>query len=249
MAPPRPLLAALLGALLVGGLLPARAANPTPAQLQALEAALNGDGDSALSALLQPGPGLDPAEVKSRRRLLQAQFPDLRWQVGPGTPGSSGQPTVRVTVSGSRAEGPTTFRLNAEQLLVLQSEAGRFNGQTVLQEQAILSSGERAPSVSLLIPDAVLTGERYDIDVIFDDPLNGAMTAGGLTALTPEQVARMESPPIELTALEAGGLFKTVQAPLRPGSQTWAVLLIHPDGVVSASKRVRVVANRGALQP
>jgi hypothetical protein len=249
MAPPRPLIAVLLGALLFGGLLPARAANPTPAQLQALEAALNAEGDTALSALLQSGPGFDPADLQTRRRLLRAQFPDLRWRVSPAAPGRAGQPTVSLTVSGTRLQGPTTFRLDAEQLLVLQSEAGRFNGQTVLREQSILRSGEQAPSVSLLIPDAVLTGQRYDVDVIFDDPLDGAIPAGGLIALTPEQVAAMESPTIDLTGLNAGGLFKTVQAPLNPGSQTWAVLLVHPRGVVTASKRVRVVADRRALEP
>jgi hypothetical protein len=247
MAPPRPLLAALLGALLVSGLAPARAANPTPAQLQALEAALNVDGDSALAGLLQAGPGLDPAEIQNRRRLLRGQFPDLRWQVGSGVPRRSGQPTVSVKVSGTRREGPTTFRLDAEQLLLLQSEAGRFTGQTVLREQSFLRSGEQVPSVSLMIPDAVLTGQRYDVDVIFDEPLNGVITAGGITALTPEQVAAMESPTVELAAQEAGGLFKTVQAPLRPGAQTLAVLLIHPRGVISATKRVRVVADRAAL--
>ena len=59
----------------------------------------------------------------------------------------------------------------------------------------------------------------------------------------------MESPSIELAALGGGGVFKTVQAPLTPGSQTWAVLLVHPQGVVSATKRVRVVADRRSIEP
>jgi hypothetical protein len=249
MAPPRPLLAALLGALLLSSACPVRAASPTPAQLQALETALNGDGDSALAALLQAGPGLDPAEIQNRRRLLRSQFPDLRWQVASGPPRRSGEPTVRVTISGTRREAGATFRLDAEQQLLLESESGRFTGQTVLREQSILRSGEQVPSVSLLIPDAVLTGQRYDVDVIFDEPLDGAITAGGITALTPAQVAAMESPTVELAAQEAGGLFKTVQAPLQPGAQTLAVLLVHPRGVISATKRVRVVADRAALDP
>ena len=87
------------------------------------------------------------------------------------------------------------------------------------------------------------------MDVIFDDPLDGALTAGGILALSPAQVASMESPSIELTALSGGGLFKTVQAPLTPGSQTWAVLLVHPKGVVTATKRVRVVTDAKDLQP
>jgi hypothetical protein len=40
-----------------------------------------------------------------------------------------------------------------------------------------------------------------------------------------------------------------VQAPSDPGSQTWAVLLVHPDGIVTATKRVRVVADKAALAP
>jgi hypothetical protein len=40
-----------------------------------------------------------------------------------------------------------------------------------------------------------------------------------------------------------------VQAPLKPGSQTWAVLLVHPKGIVSTTKRVRVVADKASLIP
>jgi hypothetical protein len=31
--------------------------------------------------------------------------------------------------------------------------------------------------------------------------------------------------------------------------QTWGVLLVHPQGIVSATKQVRVVADRAALTP
>jgi hypothetical protein len=119
----------------------------------------------------------------------------------------------------------------------------------VLREQSLLRSGEQSPSVTVQIPDVVLTGQRYDVDVIFDEPLDGALLAGGLAAVSPEQVATQSSPNLELSTLWGGGLFKSVQAPLSPGSQTWAVLLVHPKGVISASKLVRVVGDRRALQP
>jgi hypothetical protein len=119
----------------------------------------------------------------------------------------------------------------------------------VLRERSLLRSGEKPLSVSVLIPDAVLTGQRYDVDVIFDEPLEDALVAGGIAPITPQQQAVMVSPSMELGALGGGGLFKTVQAPLSPGSQTWAVLLVHPDGIVSATKRVRVVADRKSLEP
>jgi hypothetical protein len=180
---------------------------------------------------------------------LRQQFPDVRWQVLPATPLRDGQPTVTLSVSGTRTAGATTYRLQSEQQLALTSDGQHINGQTVLREQSLLRSGEQSPSVTVQIPDVVLTGQRYDVDVIFDDPLDGALLAGGLAPVSPEQVATQASPNLELTTLWGGGLFKSVQAPLSPGSQTWAVLLVHPKGVISASKLVRVVSDRRALQP
>jgi hypothetical protein len=218
------------------GAAPARAAIPTTSQLEALEAALNSGDDTALSALLSQGPGLNPQELKQRRQQLREQFPDVRWQVKTGPALRSGQPSVMVKVSGTRRQGGSTYRLEAEQRLSLQTDGQRFTGQTIWREQSLLRNGENAPSVSVLIPDAVLTGQRYDVDVIFDDPLDGALVAGGIRSISSEQVMAMESPRVDLAAL--GG-----------GAQTWAVLLVHPKGVVSATKRVRVVADRGVLEP
>lgn len=245
----RSLLAPLV--IAAAALLPAfpgalRAAPASAGQLQALEAALNSGSD--LSPLLQAAPGFDPTLLELRRRTLVRQFPDARWQLRPAAPLRDGHPTVQVTVTGSRGDGPSRYRLEATQLVTLESSGGRITGQTVLKDQSILRSGESLP-VSVQIPDAVLTGQRYDVDVLFDQPLDGAVAAGGIVALTPQQVAALESPDIQLGALGGGGLFKTVQAPFSPGSQTWAVLLVHPDGIVSTTKRVRVVADRSQLTP
>ena len=247
----RPLLAAL--ALLVGlggGVLPsAQAAPPTPGQLQALEAALNSDTPGALGAVVTAGAGLDPVALERRRLRLRDAFRDLRWQVSPASALRDGRPTVTLRVTGRHEQAGTSFLLEAEQRLVLDSDGQRIQGQTVVQERSLLSSGTKVPAVSVLIPDAVLTGQRYDLDVVFDEPLDGALVAGGVVPVTPEQVDAQETPEMQLGALGGGGLFKTVQAPLKPGFQTWAVLLVHPDGIVSASKRVRVVADRQALNP
>ena len=244
-------LAVGLPALLLGGGLlaapPLLAASPSPAQLQALEAALNSAEEAPLAALLEAGPGLNPQELEQRRSGLRRQFPDLRWQLSAGAPRSDGQPTVTLRLTGSRRQGPTTYRLEAEQLLSLQSNGQRINGQTVLRERSILRSGDQNLPVTLQIPDAVLTGQRYDVDVILDDPLDGSLAAGGIAAVNPQQLLSQVSPGLEIGVLGGGGLFKTVQAPFTPGSQTWAVLLVHPRGIISATKRVRVVADRSAL--
>ena len=232
-----------------GRLSPAQAAPPTVTQLQALEDALNARDDSPLAGLLEQGPGIDPARLQSRRQLLRQQFPNARWSLRPGPPLRDGRPSVSLQVIGTRQQGASLFRLDGQQRLVLDANGSRFNTQTVLSESTLVRHGDEPLPVSLLIPDTVLTGQRYDVDVIFDDPLDGAYAAGGLTAVSQTQVAAMESPTIELGALDGGGLFKTVQAPYKPGTQMWAVLLVHPRGVVSATKLVRVVADKASLVP
>jgi len=243
------LVAASLLLAVPGAIAPARAEAPTAAQVQALEQALNGSDPAALAAVLDSGPGIETGLLQRRWSSLRQQFPDARWQLTPAATTQNGQPTINLRVTGTREVGPVTYRLDAQQLLELRSDGRRINGENLLQEQSIVRSGDTDLPVSVLIPDAVLTGQRYDVDVIFDDPLNGALVAGGLQALSAQQVAAMESPAIELSALGGGGLFKTVQAPYSPGTQTWAVLLVHPKGVISATKRVRVVADRAELKP
>ena len=240
--------AAWLAALLMGtSVLPLQAATPSARQLQALEAAFNGEGD--LGAVLGGSPDLEPGLVARRRQLLLSRFPDARWQISTGPTLRDGRQTVLLRVRGSRQDGPLRFRLEAEQQLALESDGSRITAQTLIREQALLRTGDTDLRVSLLIPDAVLTGQRYDVDVVLDEPLEGAIVAGGIVGLSPDQVTAFESPALQLGALGGGGLFRTVQAPFSPGSQTWAVLLVHPQGLVSASKRVRVVADKAQLSP
>lgn len=239
----RPLLPA---ALALAGLVTAAPLRAAPS-LQALEQALNGTSTDALTAVLEPGAGLDPEQVARRRLLLREQFPDASWTVQPGQPLKDGRPTTQIRVTGHREQGPYHFRFEAQQQLVLGSSGNRFNSQEVIRESSVLRSGDSDLKVSLLIPDAVLTGQRYDLDVVFDQPLDGAVVAGAVKPVTAGELLRLQTPDLQLEALGGGGIFKTVQAPYQPGTQTWAVLLVHPKGIVAASKRVRVVADRSAL--
>lgn len=227
----------------------AMAAAPGTDLLRSLETALNSGSAGSVAALLKAGDGIDPADLEARYRSLRTRFPDARWQITPGDSLKDGRSTVRISVSGTSQVGAFLYRLQAEQLLALSIRDGRLDGQELISENATLRSGSTDLPVSVLIPDAVLTGQRYDVDVVFDDPLDGAVAAGGIVAVSEEQIRAFQSPDLELTALGGGGVFKVVQAPQQPGSQTWAVLLVHPDGIVSTTKRVRVVGNRDALTP
>ena len=239
----RPLLPA---ALALAGLVTAAPLRAAPS-LQALQEALNSSSPEVLTTVLEPGKGLDLDEVANRRLLLREQFPDASWTVQPGAPLKDGRGTTQINVAGSREEGSYRFRFEAQQQLVLGASGNRFNSQEVIRESSILRSGDSDLKVSLLIPDAVLTGQRYDVDVVFDEPLDGAVVAGALQPVSAADLLRMRTPDLQLEALGGGGIFKSAQAPYQPGTQTWAVLLVHPKGIVAASKQVKVVADRAAL--
>ena len=221
--------------------LPALAASGDGTALSArLQQALNSDDRvQALSGLMAQD---QATTLIDRFRRFSMRFPETRWAVRPGQPLAEGRPTVKLAVSGTRQQDGLSYSFKAKQRLALSTEAGLITDQEVLSDQSVLTSASKPLPISLMIPDTVLTGSRYDVDVVVDQPLGKALLAGGLTPVTAQQVLVQESPDVQLEPLGGGGLFKSVQAPFQPGVQTWAALLVHPDGVETATKMVRVVS-------
>ena len=220
-----------------------RAADAVPLSTR-LQQALNTAGGDALAGLLA---GEYASDLESRLRIFSARFPDARWSVRSAEPLKDGRSTFAVDVSASREAESLSYALEASQRLALLTEGSLITGEEVISEQSILRSASKPLRISLLIPDSVLTGSRYDVDVIFDQPLGHAMVAGGLIALTPAQVSLQSTPDIQLAPMHGGGIFKSVQAPFTPGTQIWAAMLVHPDGLITVTKRVRVVSSETDL--
>ena len=139
------------------------------------------------------------------------------------------------------------YRMQASQTLAVRLQGGVMVEEELLDDRSLLRSGTARLPISVRLPRVVLTGSRYDIDVIVDEPLGRAVLAGGLMELRGEQAVGGLRSKIQLEPLGGGGLFKRVQAPQAPGVQTWAVMLVHPDGVVTATQRVRVTSDRAEL--
>ena len=209
-----------------------------------LEMALNsGDSDDLIHLT---SPDLT-STVQRRYDRFATDFPETRWRVEAMDPLDDGRSRLRVAVSGSGTADGQNYRLEASQVLAVRIEAGVMVEEELLEEQSLLRSGTAELPITVQIPGAVLTGSRYDIDVIFDEPLGQAVAAGGLIQLTPEQRLEQRRPTIQLAPLGGGGLFKQVQAPQRSGIQSWAVMLVHPDGVITATQQVRVVDTEAQL--
>lgn len=237
-------LGASIALLSVSAFIPKAQARINEELLRALETALNSNNYIGLSALLEKGPGLNPNNLETRLQLLRQTFNDARWQLSSGPDLKDGRSILLVKVTGSHQEGGRNFRLEANQKLAVQQNGKKLSSQEILAEESILRSGKKDLAVSVIAPEEVLTGQRYDFDVVIDEPLKDSVIAGGIAELPKEAIANFRSPDISLGALNGGGVFKTIQAPYKPGSQSWAVMLMHPEGTVSVSRMVRVVARR-----
>lgn len=229
-------------ALAVASLLqPGQAARLESQLVDRLRQALNNNDTAGLTALIdQEMGGLDAQQLTARLERLTESFGPLTWQVSQGQPLADGRALLELDVSGMGEVGGVLYQLEATQTLAISSRQGQILDQEVLKEESWVYSGDQQLPVTLQIPDAVLTGQRYDVDVILDEPLSSGLLAGGVLEVSSDQVEIMGAPTIQLSTLNAGGLFKRVQAPYRPGGQTWTVMLVHPDGTLIASKRVQV---------
>ena len=178
-----------------------------------LQQALNADDNvEALSALMDSE---QAATLLDSFRRFSSRFPETRWRVSPGEAMEDGRPTVKLAVTGTRQQDGLSYSFRAYQRLALSTTAGLITGQQVLSDQSVLTSAKPLP-ISLMIPDTVLTGSRYDVDVVVDEPLGKALLAGGLTAVTAEQVMAQKSPIIQLAPLGGGGLFNRCRRRFSP---------------------------------
>ena len=231
-------------ALLVSPLLACADAERSSSALEAfsrrLQTVLNSDNAAQFDAVAISE--LQPLLIQRYQRFRR-DFPEVTWRVEPVAPQADGRATLLLQVRGDAESAGLSYQLEAMERIAIRLEDGRMVNQELVAHESLLRSGERPVAVTLDIPDAVLTGSRYDVDLIVEEPLGQALVSAGLIDLTHQQVEQQIRPNVPLAPMGGGGLFKSVQAPQVPGSQTWALLLVHPDGVVTATKRVRVVSS------
>ncbi len=223
--------------------------NPSQAQkkstfLANLEQALNHPSEPEFSNFF--GSQLS-SELALRYSRLRTRFPDVRWSLESSRKLKDGRLVLEILINGNTQSREQNYTFESRQIVALRILNQKILDQELLFEESILRRKDELIPITLQIPDSVLTGSRYDVDVLFDNPLGDAIVAAGMIDLTSEQVYGDNQPEILLAPMHGGGLFKSVIAPLKPGKQTWAILLAHTDGIISVTKMVRVVSKEEDL--
>ena len=84
------------------------------------------------------------------------------------------------------------------------------------------------------------TGERYEINLIVEKPLDDSLIASGMIIINNNKNVKISNNQFGIKPTQSGGLFKYIQAPLSPGFQTISAIITHPKGIYSITKKIEV---------
>ena len=165
-------------------------------------------------------------------------FPDSKWKIKKLKSNIPNKEILRIKVSGEKIVNGEIHILESEFDYFFSILNGKINGGTIKNLFTTIRNDNNKIDISFKIPDKVLTGSKYDIDIILNKPLERVIIAG---AIKPHQVNSFFEQEILLEPLSSGGIFKMTRAPSKPGVQIWSGIIAHPNGMITFTKSIDIV--------
>ena len=165
-------------------------------------------------------------------------FPDSKWKIKRLKSNLPNKEIVRIKVSGKKILNGEMHILESEFDYFFSISNGKIDGGTIKNLFTTIRNDNNKIDISFKIPDKVLTGSKYDIDVILNTPLEEVIIAG---AIKTHQVNTFFEQEILLEPLASGGIFKITRAPSKPGVQIWSGIIAHPEGMITFTKSIDIV--------
>ena len=170
---------------------------------------------------------------------FKRKYKDAKWSIKTinDLPGKT---FLNVKIKSQTEINDQIYNLNSTQTVQIETLKNKIKSYQVINEESILSSQKSPLSVTIMSPDKVLTGERYEINLIIDKPLDNSLIASGMIVLKNNENINISNDRFGIKPNQSGGLFKYVQAPLEPGYQIISAIITHPEGIFSITKRIKV---------
>ena len=179
-------------------------------------------------------------DFKNKYFKLIKEFPNAKWEIINSTSINSNQHKFDMKLYGSKNFNGKKFKLDSRFNFVFDLDNGLIKRSYIQNNLTTIRSDNNEIDIKISIPDKVLTGSKYDLDIILNQPLDQTIIAGGIKEY---QEGKLLNKSIPLEPLATGGIFKVSRAPLIPGIQIWTGLIAHPSGLVSFTKTVNIVEN------
>ncbi len=165
-------------------------------------------------------------------------FPDSKWKIKRLKSNIPNKEILRIKVSGKKIVNGEMHILESDFDYVFSILNGKISDGTIRNLFTTIRSDDKKIDISFKIPDKVLTGSKYDIDIVLNKPLEEVIIAG---AIKPHQVNSFFEQEILLEPLASGGIFKMTRAPSKPGIQIWSGIIAHPEGMITFTKSIDIV--------
>ena len=165
-------------------------------------------------------------------------FPDSIWKIKRLKSNIPDKNILRIKVSGEKILNGEKHILDSKFDYLFSIVNGKINKGIIKNLFTTIRNDDKKIDISFKIPDKVLTGSKYDIDIILNKPLEEVIIAG---SIKPHQVYSFFEQEILLEPLATGGIFKMTRAPSKPGIQIWSGIIAHPKGMITFTKSIDIV--------
>ena len=165
-------------------------------------------------------------------------FPESKWKIKRLKSNLQDKEILRIKVSGEKLVNGEMHILESDFDYIFSILNGKIDEGTIKNLFTTIRNDNKKIDISFKIPDKVLTGSKYDIDIILNKPLEEVIIAG---AIKPHQVNSIFDQEILLEPLASGGIFKMTRAPSKPGMQIWSGIIAHPNGMITFTKSIDIV--------
>jgi len=165
-------------------------------------------------------------------------FPDSKWKITRLKSNLPNKEILRIKVSGKKIVDGEIHILESDFDYIFSLLNGKIDEGTIKNLFTTVRNDNNKIDISFKIPDKVLTGSKYDIDIILNKPLEEVIIAG---AIKSHQVNSLFEQEILLEPLASGGIFKMTRAPSKPGIQIWSGMIAHPNGMITFTKSIDIV--------
>tara|TARA_Y100001968_G_C19337606_1_gene707731 strand:- start:216 stop:878 length:663 start_codon:yes stop_codon:yes gene_type:complete len=170
---------------------------------------------------------------------FQKSYTDTKWSIKTISHDKDNR-LLDVKITSKREINDQIYNLNSYQTIKLKTFKNKIKSYEIIYEESILHSQDSPLVIRITSPDQVLTGERYEVNLIIEAPLDNSLIASGMVVIKNKKGENISNDPFGIKPSQSGGIFKYIQAPLEPGFQTIAAIITHPEGIYAFTKKIKV---------
>ena len=177
-------------------------------------------------------------KIQEKFKEIIKDFPNSKWQIKRLSGGNSEEKIFNIKVNGKKIVNGEIYFLESNFKYLFSTQNDKINNGDIKNLLTTIRNDQNKIDIIFRIPETVLTGTKYDIDIILSEPLGDVIIAGGIISHQDESYLKQE---INIEPLASGGIFKTTRASSKPTRQLWSGIIAHPKGTISFTKSVEII--------